>query len=194
VAPARPSAAGAPMPARKPERDAVTDLPGGAAGFMYLEEQFGKAVVSDEPLSVIVADVDGWPELAATLGEIGSKGLLRALAPALSNRLRKHDMVVRNSDSEFMFILPETNSEGAEVVAERARKLISAKPQGVVGAPPTAVTMSFGCATFIQGSCGSAAELCGMADHALYAAKAAGGDRTALAERTVGAIVRTNAS
>jgi GGDEF domain-containing protein len=80
------------------------------------------------------------------------------------------------------------------VVAERARKLISAKPQGVVGAPPTAVTMSFGCATFNQGSCGSAAELCGMADHALYAAKAAGGDRTALAERTVGAIVRTNAS
>jgi diguanylate cyclase (GGDEF)-like protein len=93
-----------------------------------------------------------------------------------------------------MFILPETTSEGAEVVAERARKLVSAKPQGVVGAPPTAITMSFGCATFIQGSSGSAAELCGMADHALYAAKAAGGDRTALAERTVGAVVRTNAS
>jgi diguanylate cyclase (GGDEF)-like protein len=195
VAPARVAPPPTPAPARKnAERDPVTDLPGGAAGFVYLEQQFAKSITEDEPLSVIVADVDGWPELAARLGEIGAKGLLRALAPCLSNRLRKYDMVVRNSDSEFMFIPPETNSEGAEVVAERARQLVCAKPQGVVGAPPTPVTMSFGCATFTQGSCGSAAELCGLADHALYAAKAAGGNRTALAERTVGAVVRTNAS
>ena len=174
---------------KQPERDTVTDLASGAAGFIYLEEQFAAAVASDEPLSVIVAEVDGWPALSQRLGEVVATGLLRALAPCLSNRLRKKDLVARNSDGEFMFILPDTVADGAEVVAERARALVAAQVHKL-GTGAESVTMSFGCATYTMGFCTSAAELCGLADRALYAAKAAGGNRTATAERTVGAVVR----
>lgn len=189
VVPATPAA----PPRKSAERDPVTDLPGPVAAFSYLEEQFLHAVEHQAPLSVVVAEVDGWPTVAARLGDVGVAALLRALAPCLASRLRKRDVVARNTDSEFIFVLPETPSEGAEVVAERARQLIAEKPIGPAGSA-LSITMSFGVATFTPGSSGSAAELCGQADHALYAAKAAGGNRTAIGERTVGAVVRNSAS
>jgi diguanylate cyclase (GGDEF)-like protein len=177
-----------------PERDAMTDLAAGPAGFSYLEEQFSAAVSSGEPLSVIVAEIDGWSAVSQRLGEVGSASLLRALAPCLSNRLRKKDLVARNSDGEFMFVLPETTADGAEVVAERARTMVAAQAHVADTASGELVTVSFGCATFTAGFCTSAAELCGLADRALYAAKAAGGNRTATAERSAGAVVRSNSA
>jgi diguanylate cyclase (GGDEF)-like protein len=168
---------------KQPERDPVTDLATGAAGRSYLEEQFATAATSEEPLSVIVAEVDGWAKLAQRLGEVGSASLLRTLSPCLSNRLRKRDLAARTGAGEFMFVLPETNAEGAEVVAERARNLVAAQAHLADAASGELVTVSFGCATFTPGFCGSAGELSGLADRALYAAKAAGGNRTATAEK-----------
>jgi diguanylate cyclase (GGDEF)-like protein len=182
-----------PAAARKaPEKDPVTELPAGSGGFIYLEEQFALAAKQEQPLSVIVAEVDGWEALSKRLGEVGTKSLLRALAPCLAHRLRRKDLVARNTDGEFMFILPETASDGAEVVAERARLYVAAQTFPSAGA--VAVTLSFGCATFVSGVCSSAAELVGLADRALYTAKAAGGNRSATAERSAGAVVRTSAS
>jgi diguanylate cyclase (GGDEF)-like protein len=177
---------------KQPERDTITDLATGAAGFAYLEEQFTAATASGEPLSVIVAEVDGWGAISQRLGEVGSASLLRALAPCLSNRLRKKDLVARSTDGEFMFVLPETTADGAEVVAERSRGMVATQAHTADAATGELVTVSFGCATYTAGFCGSASELCGLADRALYAAKAAGGNRTATAEKTPGAVVRGN--
>ncbi len=178
---ARPPVVPQPLPPRKvPERDTVTDLATGPAGFVYLEQQFAAAIVADLPLSVVIGEVDGWSALTKRLGDVGTAALLKALAPHISSRLRKKDVVARNSDSDFMFILPETNADGAEVVAERARALIAEQQFASVG---DKVTLSFGCATYTVGTCGSAAELVGLADRALYAAKAAGGNRCASADK-----------
>jgi diguanylate cyclase (GGDEF)-like protein len=191
-------AAPPPTPAgakKKPtERDAVTDLANGASGFSYLEDQFAAALNSEEPLSVVVAEVDGWKTLSERLGEVGSAAMLRALAPCLSNRLRKRDLVARATGGEFMFVLPDTNADGAEVVAERSRGLVAALAHVADAASGEHVTISFGCATYTAGFCATAAELCGLADRALYAAKAAGGNRTATAEKTIGAVVRSNSA
>jgi diguanylate cyclase (GGDEF)-like protein len=176
------------------ERDLATDLPVGGAAAQYMDEQFLLASQQGEPLSVIMAEVDNWRALTDRLGEKASAALLRSIAPCMSNRLRKKDLVARCSDGEFLFVLPETNADGAEVVAERARMMVASQMHSTLGGASVAVTMSFGCATLLEGSSPSAADLTAMADHALYAARAAGGNRTATAERTAASIVRSSPS
>jgi diguanylate cyclase (GGDEF)-like protein len=172
-----PAASPPPLPA-EPEglRDDVTGLPGAAAAFSYVGEQMGQARRLNEPLSVIIAELD----FGVGEGPDGlpiADDLLRSIAERLGARLRKRDVLARMAGGRFMLILPETTAPGAVVVAERSRVHISELPHTMGELGHTPVTMSFGCATYQGTEILGPPALIAQADSALQASRTAGGNR-----------------
>jgi putative nucleotidyltransferase with HDIG domain len=86
-----------------------------------------------------------------------------------------NDQVVRMGGEEFALILPDTDQHGAYVVGERLRVAV----RRAFEAEPVRLTLSFGIASFpSHGETGES--LLRAADHALYAAKALGRDRSVI--------------
>jgi diguanylate cyclase (GGDEF)-like protein len=95
----------------------------------------------------------------------------------LKQMLRASDVAGRWGGEEFLCILPNTDSTGAQVVGERLR---IALPLNTVAGPrgPVQVTASFGIATVRGPGCRNASEgIMRRADSALYQAKEQGRDR-----------------
>jgi diguanylate cyclase (GGDEF)-like protein len=164
----------APEPAG--ELDPDTRLPGSAFAEQYLRECVGRSLQLRTPLGVIVAEVDGWSELHDRLLPEQTTALLREVARRLSHRLRRSDIVVRQQEARFMFVLPETDRAGVVVVAERTRKLIFADPYDIGSGWSPRVTMSFGCTAFPADQLGEWHVLPALAAQALMTAQGAGGN------------------
>ena len=104
----------------------------------------------------------------------------RALAYSLlgqySTAIRDYDVAARFGGDEFCVLLPETELEGARVVAERMRALVE-ESTARSDAP---VTISIGAVSY-RGPGATPDELLGRADRAAYYAKASGRNAVAAA-------------
>jgi len=102
------------------------------------------------------------------------------LALFLKKGLRKHDTVARYGGEEFALLLPETNLNGAAIVAQRYRKQVEEKN---FGSPrkPLRSTISIGVSCYHEVVMESAEDLIRHADEALYRAKQSGRNRVELA-------------
>jgi HD-like signal output (HDOD) protein/GGDEF domain-containing protein len=183
-------------------RDPATDLPDRGTAERYLAEERVLARRENEPVSVVIADIDDatWMPAVASVSEGGGTGerrallpdtVLRAVANCLGDRLRKRDLLARIGPSRFLFILPETNTAGAVVVAERARGHIMKLDPVAIGAGGP-LTMSFGSVTSPPDDSATAAELIGQALLGAAAARAAGGNRVQV-QRGAEAVTRADA-
>lgn len=103
------------------------------------------------------------------------------MAGALREAVRHQvDQVARYGGEEFCVVLPETDAEGAVVVADRIRLAVEAL-QFVVNGQRVPVTVSVGVAAMIPRDLPDAHLLVLNTDKALYEAKAAGRNRVQLA-------------
>lgn len=127
------------------------------------------------PLSLLVLDVDHFKKVNDTFGHEAGDKVLQGIANVLSGCARVIDSVARVGGEEFAVILPNTDAEGAQEVAERMR--IAVAQSNWLGQP---TTISIGCATLQAKE--DAVGVYARADAALYAAKAAGRNRVALAD------------
>jgi diguanylate cyclase (GGDEF)-like protein len=162
------------------QRDKLTGLYNRARLDAYLAEEFATGQRSGKPLSVIMADVDHFKSVNDTYGHQAGDRVLVAVAQALGGRLRPRDLVARYGGEEFVLILPETDTVGAKVVAERIRLKIEATKLDVGSGTPLSVTVSFGCATLDPARFSTSAELLAAADRAMYTAKRGGRNRVAM--------------
>jgi diguanylate cyclase (GGDEF)-like protein len=150
---------------------------------MQLERDLHLAMRMRQPLSLIMLDLDNLKQINDGSGghEAGDRSL-RLLAHALRAELRAVDTAARFGGDEFAIILPQADSEGALMVAERLRSRI--EELSVPGVDP--MTASFGLASF-PGDASSRDTLVGAADQALYKAKHTGRNRVCLAAFELGA-------
>ncbi len=135
-----------------------------------------------QPLSVIMIDVDHFKVLNDVFGHVYGDTVLQRVAALLPQALRGHqDLTARYGGEEFTVLLPNTESETALLVAERIRHLVD-----VAGTPVSEhlesesviwVTVSCGVATSVPSRTSAREELLKAADRALYDAKAAGRNR-----------------
>ncbi|WP_093117477.1 GGDEF domain-containing protein [Thermoleophilum album] len=126
----------------------------------------------EQQVALIVGDIDHFKQINDTHGHALGDRVLSEVAQRLRDSLRAFDAIYRLGGEEFVILLPGTDEQHAEQVAERLRRAI-AKEQ-IEGLE---VTMSFGVAASREGVRFDFDRLFVEADSALYEAKRGGRDR-----------------
>jgi len=98
--------------------DSATGLFAGPYAALKLEEEFKRALRFHQPLSLLLIDVGGSDERAATSPERQDACIAEVAAVFLSE-CRDVDLPARFTDTTFLFLLPGTGAAGAAVVARR---------------------------------------------------------------------------
>lgn len=144
-----------------------------------LSVEWRRACRSNEPLSLILVDLDFFKPFNDTNGHLAGDESLRQVALYLSRALgRAGDLVARFGGEEFVALLPRMAAEEAAGLAERLRAGVEALalPHNA-SAVSKVVTLSAGVATLVPDEDGSPATLLAAADAALYEAKREGRNR-----------------
>ena len=124
--------------------------------------------------AVVLFDLDDFAALNDHLGALIADRILREAAILLSNKVRDIDLVARCRSDELVLLLPETDRNGALLVADRCRAAIERFfADDFASRPPTNLTVSGGVAAY-PGDAHTPEELLVCAAQALYQAKAAG--------------------
>lgn len=138
-----------------------------------LERDAHRARRYEQPLSLVMFDVDDFKRFNDRHGHLAGNRVLVRVAEALRGILRDADCVARYGGEEFAMLLPETSKRGALQVAERARRRIEAMAVPLAGGRSARVTASAGVAQFGVDAA-TAGELLQRADQALYLSKSRG--------------------
>ena len=110
---------------REARADALTGLPNRRAFGEAIEVEMSRAKRFDAPLSLIVADLDGFKEINDRHGHQAGDACLRTVADVLRGTLRQYDACFRWGGDEFALLLPETALADAEVVCRRATAAVA---------------------------------------------------------------------
>lgn len=140
-----------------------------------LAEAMTRAARYQEPLSIILLDIDHFKQVNDTHGHLVGDDVLVRVAAVLGGLIRDVDTLGRWGGEEFLLILPHTDLEHAAMVADKLRRAVGQETLPVVG-PKTA---SFGVASHRPGD--TATDLLARADQALYDAKHTGRDKVCTA-------------
>ncbi|HYV49599.1 MAG TPA: diguanylate cyclase [Myxococcaceae bacterium] len=147
-----------------------------------LREEFRRAQRYDDPLALLLLDLDHFKDINEAHGhEVGDE-VLRDLATALRKSVRETDIVARYGGEEFAILLPKTHLAGALTVAERVWREVGALRLGP--GQKLRITASLGVSGYPARSVISADRLLRTADEALYRAKHEGRNKICLYQQT----------
>lgn len=159
-------------------RDGLTQL----FNRRYIEEtlstEYDRAKRYGNKLSVILTDIDFFKKVNDNHGHLAGDEVLRVVSQRLTQGLRGTDILGRYGGEEFIIVLPETDIEGAEILAERLRKAVNAEPIKAEGESLT-IAISLG-VTEMNEKTLAYAQLIAEADLGLYKSKESGRNCTTL--------------
>lgn len=140
--------------------------------------QLAQAQRSNRDLSVLMIDIDRFKLVNDTFGHLSGDRALRGLADCIRGRLRAQDLAGRWGGEEFLVVLPDTDAEGAAVLAEQLRQAVERTRFEALDGRPMQFTISVGLHA-LRSSSGQPTvdNLIGMADQAMYLAKQKGRNR-----------------
>lgn len=168
--------------------DELTKIPNRRYFQTILRREFAHAQRFNSPFSVILIDIDHFKHYNDTFGHLNGDLTLTRVATILLQNTRGIDLVARFGGEEFIILLSNTDKEGAYLVAEKLRNAVAAEEFHLTGdsdaQPPEKVSISLGIAAYPIDSNGLET-LVEKADRALYAAKAAGRNRTVCWDATI---------
>jgi hemerythrin len=159
----------------------------------YFDEQLldevARARRQSKPLGLLMLDVDFFKRYNDTYGHQAGDACLQAVARAAAGALhRRTDFLARYGGEELVVLLPDTDRDGAMLIAQRVVAAVAA--QGIAHAASDAapvVTLSVGVASALPPPGPleqAAAALLAQADAALYEAKRSGRNRAVAAPAT----------
>lgn len=162
------------------EQLAITDSLTGLFNRRYLHDQFDhefqRAKRYSLPLACLMLDIDSFKKINDDHGHLQGDSILREMSERVRHNVRSIDIAARYGGEEIILLMPQTDLDGAEVEAERLRKLISGAPYR--GLPAEAVvTVSIGVAVLDTETMNAPDDLVRLADKRLYDAKRAGKNR-----------------
>ena len=167
-------------------RQALTDELTGLANHRRFQEVLTAAIErSDEaPVALLLLDLDDFKQVNDTHGHQIGDAVLAAVGRCLRNECRATDEPARYGGEELAVALSDTTLCEAAELAERLRREVRALALRGPAGEALQVTVSAGVAS-LDGDIATRADLVAAADGALYAAKAAGKDRVAIARTPV---------
>ncbi|MEA4939937.1 MAG: GGDEF domain-containing protein [Christensenella sp.] len=157
-------------------RDSLTGL----FNRRYMEETFEREIQRAQrkqlPLSVIMADIDGFKAINDKVGHVLGDNALVRVAAFLAKSIRASDVACRYGGDEFCLILPDCPPEEGIRRANALRTEVDKLRFDPNEAGIERLTMSFGVSSFPEDGLTREA-LLSAADSALYTAKRAGRNR-----------------
>jgi diguanylate cyclase (GGDEF)-like protein len=156
------------------QTDALTGLSSDRRLRSALQGEIRRAKRYDQRAAVIVADADDFAEVNREFGTLLGDRILRELAMIVNNNIRDIDLAARAGEDEMVLLLPETDRNGALLVAERFRREVeSFFSRRESGGKPVGLTISAGVACYPDDA-STPETLLERAAQALYQAKASG--------------------
>jgi diguanylate cyclase (GGDEF)-like protein len=153
--------------------DSLTGLPNKRAINDSMRRMVAQAGRGKSPLAAMMCDLDHFKQINDVYGHGCGDDVLAAVGAALSDSIRASDFAGRYGGEEFLILLPDTNTEGAKIIAEKVRRAVAAIR---IPSFELTVTASVGIAV-LPDDANDAQSLRRAADQALYTAKNAGRDR-----------------
>jgi len=154
----------------------------GLANRRALDAEFARATRiaerHDEPLSLLLLDVDRFKGVNDSYGHAAGDRILRELAALMHSSSRANDALARIGGEEFVCLMPGADLGDARAAGERLREAVERtieEAPGPGGRPAAAVTISLGAAQWQSPE--SLTDLLARADQALYLAKNKGRNR-----------------
>jgi diguanylate cyclase (GGDEF)-like protein len=156
-------------------RDGLTNVANRRCFDQTLELEWQRATRSQQPLSLLLIDIDFFKKLNDRYGHLRGDDCLVAIATTLQSVLpRSGDLLARYGGEEFAVILPETDSIGAKNVAAHMQEAVADLELANETEIGHYVTLSVGAATYQFPGVGTANALIETSDQALYRAKEKG--------------------
>jgi two-component system, cell cycle response regulator len=153
----------------------------------YLSQEWKRLARDQQPLSLVLCDVDYFKRYNDCYGHQCGDDCLKQVAKAMSRAVKRPaDLVARYGGEEFAVILPNTDTEGAVIVAQEIRAEIQQLkiPHADSEVNPY-VTLSLGISSIIPWLDLSPENLIAAADVALYQAKKQGRDRAVISSVSI---------
>jgi diguanylate cyclase (GGDEF)-like protein len=159
--------------------DGLTGLANRRLCTAALEKELARAERFEEPLALVLTDIDDFKRINDRWGHPTGDEVLKAFADTLRANVREIDLAGRWGGEEFALLLPGTSLEGGRELAERVRRALANHELTAPDGEVVRVTASFGVAAFPESQ--SQDQLVAASDGALYEAKRSGKNRVAAA-------------
>jgi diguanylate cyclase (GGDEF)-like protein len=143
-----------------------------------LREEFRRAQRYDDPLALVLIDLDHFKLVNDEHGHVVGDQVLKDVAACIKKSVRETDFVARYGGEEFAIILPKTQLAGALTVAERVWHEVGRLKLGAE--KPFRITTSLGLSGYPSRTVISGEQLVKCADDALYRAKREGRNKIAI--------------
>jgi diguanylate cyclase (GGDEF)-like protein len=126
---------------RESRHDALT----GVGNYRKLHERLHAATAADpQRFALLTLDVDRFKEINETHGHLEGDRLLQEVGRVLVESVRGTDVVARQGGDEFSVLLPESDEEGATMLARRIEEALAT----ISAADHAPVCASIGVAVF----------------------------------------------
>lgn len=161
-------------------KDGLTGVPNRRRMDEYLEQEWKRSKRKNKPMSLLMLDIDHFKLYNDNYGHSQGDECLKKVASAIEESLsRPADMVARFGGEEFACILPDTDEQGAKLIAKRVQENIKELNIPHEYSPiDSLVTLSIGIATTVPDESASVQKLLKNADQMLYKAKKSGRNQT----------------
>lgn len=160
--------------------DGLTGIGNRKAFDQMLQEAMESSLRDEQPLSLLMVDIDHFKAFNDTHGHLVGDHVLKLVARMLTECIKGRDTATRYGGEEFAIILPRTSLENAIKLADQVRTFVGGRQ--IVNKARNAnygtVALSVGVAQFRPGE--PAMTLVRRADQALYAAKRGGRNRVSV--------------
>jgi diguanylate cyclase len=142
-----------------------------------LEQAIADAREKNEPLSLLMTDIDHFKAFNDNFGHLTGDQVLRLVAISVKQNVKGQDIAARYGGEEFAIVLPNTVLRSAITVADHIRRAVMTKElmKRSTGEHLGRVTISIGVATWHKND--TPQTLIDRADTCLYAAKRHGRNR-----------------
>ncbi len=147
--------------------------------YVQLQLEMDRASRYENPLSLLLLDVDRFKQYNDTYGHLEGDKILMELGRVILACLRKSDTAYRYGGDEFMVVLPQTLGKEARNVAERIRARF---PAEYSRREPDRIDTTLSIGVVSHRPKEDLSELVKRADQAMYKAKKQGGNQSILRE------------
>jgi len=163
------------------EIDALTGLMNRGTIENVLRREIERAFRYEKNLAFLMLDIDYFKKVNDTYGHEMGDVVLKRLAGICLDNIREVDFIGRWGGEEFVILMPEIDTKGVSIAAEKLRRLIESQPIELANNENIQITVSIGGALF-QRSNPQWEFLYKEADKALYQAKEKGRNRFCMAD------------